>query len=242
MTWLEKAFTDLMRGLGDWITSFELLRGRVHSSPILSFPITVFLASIPSFSSDVIQIVYLSIVATLWGFWLIGRAWTRFLKISVVWAIFTSMIMLPKVYLSGSLDPLVTPLRVLSSLLVLEASATLFGTKSILEGLALIAPQLPESLDIMLGQISYYLRNAGWLIIAKGSRNLDESPSMRYEVISLAASELLNRGRERAFTISLARRSRVWDSLPGNSPVKRDTILIVTFLLSMSLSCVRWIL
>jgi len=242
LTWLEKAFTDLMKGLGDWVTSLELLRGEVHVSPSLSLPITVFLASIPSFSSNVVQLAYLSIISTLWGFYLIGHAWTRFLKISAVWAIFTSVIMLPKVYLSGSLDPLMTPLRVLSSLLVLETSATLFGTKSILEGLALIAPRLPESLDIMLGQISYYLRNAGWLIIAKGSRNFDESPSMMYEVVSLAASELLNRGMERAFTISLARKSRVWNPLIGNSFVKRDIILMGTFLLSMSLSCARCIL
>ncbi|MDK2372260.1 MAG: hypothetical protein QI197_02660 [Candidatus Korarchaeota archaeon] len=240
--WLEKTFTDLTRGLGDWVTSFELLIGKAHVSPILSLLITVFLVSIPSFSSDAIQLAYLSIVSTLWGFWFVGRAWTRFLKISMMWAIFTSVIMLPKVYLSGSLDPLMTPLRVLSSLLVLEASATLFGTKSIFEGLALIAPQLPESLDIMLGQISYYLRNIGWLIIAKGSRNFDESPSMRYEVISLAASELLNRGRERAFSISLAKRSRTWNSIPDSSLEKRDIILMLVFLLSMSLSCARWVL
>ncbi len=242
MTWFENAFSDLMRALGDWIASFELLRGRIHASPVLSFFVTVFLASIPSFSSDAIQLVYLALISTLWGFWLMGSGWTRFLKISVAWAVFTSVIMVPKVYLSGSLHPLVTPLRVMSSLLVLEASAALFGTRSILGGLGLLAPQLPESMDVMLGQISYYLRNIGWLIVAKGSRNLEENPSMRYEVLSLAASELLNRGKERALTISLVRRSRLWDSLPSDQVGLRDIVLMTTFLLSLSLSCVRWIL
>ncbi len=241
MTWFENAFSDLVKVLGDWIVSFELLRGKVHVSPVLSFFATVFLASIPSFSSDAIQLAYLALMSTLWGFWLMGEGWMRFLRISVAWAAFTSVIMVPKVYLSGSLHPLVTPIRVLSSLLVLEASAALFGTRSILRGLGLLAPQLPESMDIMLGQISYYLRNVGWLILAKGSRNLGENPSMKYEVLSLAASELLNRGRERALTISLVRRSRVWDSLPNGRWNRKDIVLMAAFLLSMSLSCVRWI-
>ena len=242
MTWFENAFSELVKALGDWIASFELLRGRIHVPPVLSFLIAVFLASIPSFSSDAIQLVYLSLVSTLWGFWLVGGGWVRFLKISAAWAVFTSVIMIPKVYLTGSLYPLVTPLRVLSSLLVLEASAALFGTRSILGGLGLLAPQLPESMDVMLGQISYYLRNAGWLIVAKASRNLEESPSMKYEVLSLAASELLNRGRERALSISLVRRSRLWDSFPTDRRSRRDVALMMAFLLSMSLSCARWIL
>ncbi len=241
MTWLDDAFANLMNALGDWITSFELLRGRIQVFPLLSFIITIFLASIPSFSSDVIQLAYSSLISILWGFWLTGRSWIRFLKVSLAWAAFASVMMLPKVYLSGSLNPLVTSLRVLSSLLVLEASAALFGTKSVIGGLGLIAPQLPESIDIMLGQISYYLRNAGWLIIAKGSRSFDENTSVKYEILSLAASELLNRGRERAFTISLARRSRVWGPVLSHSRGWGDTVLMVTFLLSMSLPCVRWI-
>ncbi len=241
MTWFENAFSDLVKALGDWIASFELLRGRIHIPSILSFLTTVFLASIPSFSSDAIQLVYLALMSTLWGFWLVGGRWVRFLKISAAWAAFTSVIMVPKVYLSGSLYSLVTPLRVLSSLLVLEASAALFGTRSILGGLGFLAPQLPESMDVMLGQISYYLRNIGWLIVAKGSRNLEESPSKKYEVLSLAASELLNRGRERALTISLVRRSRLWDSIPDDRGSLRDIVLMAIFLLSMSLSCVRWI-
>ncbi len=234
MNWAGRAFIDLMESLGEWVDSFEILRGRIAAPPSLSFLMALILASIPSFSHSIIQLAYVSIVAALWGFALAGPRWIRFVRMSVVWAGFTLAIMIPKIVLTGSLDPLLVPIRVISSLLTLEATAALLGTESMVRGLGFLVPRLPESLNVMIGQISHYLRNMGWLILAKGSRVIGEGGSLRYGVLSLATSELLDGGRDRAFLVALARRSRIWDGgCERASRRDRSNItLIIAFILS----------
>ena len=215
MRWLERAFDGVTSALGDWLASLELLKGRVRIPPLLSLLLTLFLTAIPSFATDVRALVLSMVISTTWGFFLLGRGWLRFVKASILWGLASLFIMAPRILLLQNFQPLIIPLRVSASVLAMEACTSLFGARSILAGFGVLARDLPESIEAMISQVSYYLRNLGRLLLGKGSRYLGGGHLMKYSLISLATSELLGEGRERAFRLSLARRSRSWSYLSG---------------------------
>ncbi len=234
---VKNAFIGIGESLGEWLSSIDSSGGTLRRvSPIASLIGTIVAVGPVSFARTPIPIIFGLVSSLILTLVVNGEFSIRALKISLIWAIFTLIIMLPKTFL----DPTVTayslvlpPIRVFSSIFILSTCVLLVGFNRLITGAIKlgIPKELAISIELMVAQISKQLVELGRLIIAKSSRLFSRRGLLEeYGILSTATSELFIRGPNRAFRLSTVIESRLWtdlDDIRPSSLVETAIFLIV---------------
>ena len=222
---IKNAFIGIGESLGEWLSSIDSSRGTLRRvNPVTSLIGTIVAVGPVSFARTPLPIIFglaSSFILTL----VVNRELNiRALKISLIWAVFTLVIMLPRTLL----DPTVTayslvlpPMRVFSSIFILSTCVLLVGFNRLITGAIRlgIPRELVISIELMIAQVSKQLVELGRLVIAKSSRLFTHKGLLEeYGILSTATSELFIRGPNRAFRLSTVIESRLWTDLDYMRP------------------------
>ncbi len=211
---------ELVRALGDWTASISTSLPKLRvKSPFTLFG-TLLCVSAISFSGRWTTILSAFVVFSL----ILRKGALKSLKVSLFWFLFTSILTIPR----PDSFPLF-PARVSMSILALNSCVSLTGFFPLIKDLELLmGSNLSRSLRVMVFQVSEQLRNLTSSVLAKRSRQLvDGGLTGEYNVLAMAVSEVFFRGPEKARSLELAVKSRMWYDERWEGSF-RDTLLFLS--------------